>query len=97
MKTGKIMKREVLSFDYVDSKGKVSHRALIPFTKPSDTFFGIDIGQEDVSLVLNYLDARDALEADYKKKLKQLDEEFLNPAFRSFKATSMANVVSTKF
>jgi hypothetical protein len=90
------MSREILSFDYVDSKGKVTKRALVPFTKPTNNYFGIDIGQEDATYVLKYLDAKELLDKEYKKKLKELDIQFLQPSFRSFKADSMTNVVSTK-
>lgn len=91
------MNREILTFDYVDSKGKVSKRALLPLQVPTDKYFGIDVGQEDPEYVMRYVQAKEAIDAEYKKKLKELDIQFLQPSFRYFKADSMTNIVSTKF
>lgn len=87
---------EIMSFDYVDAKGNESKRALVPMTKPTDNYFGIDVGQENPEYVMKYLKAKEAVDAEYKKQLKELENQFLNPSFRSFKASSMKNVVITK-
>lgn len=91
------MERVILNFDYVDSKGKVSKRALLPLEVPTDKFFGIDVGQETPEYILAYVEAREAIDAEYKKKLRELDIQLLQPSFRYFKADSMTNVVKTKF
>lgn len=42
------MSKEILEFDYVDAKGKHTHRMVWPISGPSDKYFAVDLTEFDV-------------------------------------------------
>lgn len=80
-------------FDYVDSKGKETHRKLLVTQEPTDKLAGIDVTESnDTDIALIAVAYNEAL-TDFLARVESLKVEFdVKHNFRQFFPDSMANV-----
>ena len=64
--------KNVVEFDYVDAKGKHSHRVIWPIAGPSGKYFGIDLSEFSKEERETYVEALNDIYAVYLEEIKQL-------------------------
>lgn len=81
------MTKNLLEFDYVDAKGKHSHRVVWPISIPSDKYFGVDLSEfaDDEREFL-----KDQLDAIYNVYLEEIKQLGLGSNYRYFKEENVS-------
>lgn len=84
---------EIISFTYRKDTGETSNRQLVPFTKPSRCFSGVDISElSEVEQAL-YMAELNKVREEYRVKLAELADKFdLNHRYRQFVEDRMTNL-----
>ena len=82
LKGVKIVSKDILEFDYVDAKGKHSHRVIWPIVAPGDKYFGIDLTEFDEPERKFLTTALNDIYTVYLEEIKQLG---LGSNYRYFK------------
>ena len=89
MKKGVTMSKKLIEFDYVDAKGKHSHRVVYPISQPGDKYFVLDLsefGEEEREFLQESLDQ---IHSVYMEEIRQLG---LGHNYRYFKEDGISNV-----
>lgn len=82
----------VLEFDYVDSKGKESHRVIWPVSSPSDKYFALDLTEFSEEERAFLADQLNDLHTVFLAEVKALG---LGQNYRLFKQANMTNETKT--
>lgn len=82
------MNRELVEFDYVDAKGKHSHRIVYPLYKPTDNLFSIDLSEFALEEREFLTEALNDIHRVYLEEIKQLG---LGANYRYFKKDNIEN------
>lgn len=83
------MSKKVLEFDYVDAKGKESHRVVYTINAPTDKYFGVDLTEFDEEERIYYIQA---LEDIYTVQLEEIKQLGLNNNYRFFKEEGVSGI-----
>jgi hypothetical protein len=91
---GKNMK--LIEFDYVDLKGKPSHRVLLVQQEPHALFAGLDLSELTSEFDMGEYAAKAAiLKEQYLAQLAELNRVFdMQHRYRSFKPEQMTNITT---
>lgn len=85
---------KIAEFDYVDLKGKESHRVVFLTGAPSNKYSGIDltkVEEEDAGLFINEYQT---LQENFQKEVELLKEKYdVKHNFRQFLEQSVSNLV----
>lgn len=80
-----------MEFDYVDAKGKHSHRVIWPIAGPSDKFFAVDLSEFNDEEREYYKKALDDIHAVYMEEIRQLG---LGHNYRYFKEDGISGATT---
>lgn len=81
--------KPILEFDYVDAKGKHSHRVVWPIAGPSDKYFGIDLSEFSAEEQEFLSNALDEIYSVYLAEIKGLG---LGSNYRYFKEDNVSGL-----
>jgi hypothetical protein len=83
----------LVTFDYVDAKGKQSHRTVAATSMPNTFIKGYDIGDLDHDMRLEFLEAIQELQEAYKAELQAIAEAYdLKYSFRQFSESGVSHL-----
>ena len=86
---GKKMSKNLIEFDYIDSKGKHSHRIIWPVNGPTDKYLGIDLSEfppEEQEFL------KDQLDDIYNVYLEEIKQLGLGSNYRYFKEENISGI-----
>lgn len=84
------MTKKLIEFDYVDAKGKHSHRIVWPITKPTEDYFSIDL-TEYSETERDFI--QEQLNDIYAVMLEEIKQLSLDSNYRLFKSKNITNLV----
>lgn len=83
------MNKELIEFDYVDSKGKHSHRVVYPVAIPTDKYLTLDLSEFSAEEREFLKDQLNDIYSIYMEEIRQLG---LSSNYRYFKESNISGL-----